>query len=260
MNDPGWTITADSDDPVVATAIHAGHALGVEIMPFVALDEATRLREEDPFTDRWLTIAGNQIAVERSRFEVDLNRPRDEAVYLDADAAWGLDLWTGPLPADRVEAAIVTYDAFYRDLGALCDDVAARHPRFVVLDLHSYNHRRSGPDSPVDNPEANPEINIGTGSVDRSVWSDVVQEFSHAVGTYPFDGGHFDVRENVRFRGGHMSRWLNDRYAGRGCALAIEVKKIYMDEWTGVVDESAIVSVGDALRAATVAIREILVS
>lgn len=68
MTDPGWTITADNDDPIIATAIHAGHALGVEIMPFVALDEATRLREEDPFTDRWLSIADNRIQVVRVAF------------------------------------------------------------------------------------------------------------------------------------------------------------------------------------------------
>lgn len=256
----GWTITAGSDDPVIATAIHAGHDLRPEIAPFVALDEQTRLREEDPFTDRWLSIAGNQIQVMRSRFEVDLNRPRDEAVYIDPEAAWGLDLWTIPLPARVIEDSIASYDAFYRDLGALCDGVASEHPRFVVLDLHSYNHRRGGPDAPVDDPEANPEINVGTGSIDRSVWGDVIDAFSDAVGTYPFDGGHIDVRENVRFRGGYMSRWLNDRYAGRGCALAIEVKKIYMDEWTGQPDEGVVVNVGDALQEAAIAVRGVLES
>ena len=40
--------------------------------------------------------------------------------------------------------------------------------------------------------------------------------------------------------------------------LAVEVKKIYMDEWTGQGDESVIVSVGEALAAATVAVREYL--
>ena len=46
-----------------------------------------------------------------------------------------------------------------------------------------------------------------------------------------------DVRENVRFRGGELSRWVNERYRDRGCALAIEFKKMFMDEWTGTVDE-----------------------
>ena len=38
------------DGPIVATAIHAGHALHPEIAALIALDEAIRMREEDPFT------------------------------------------------------------------------------------------------------------------------------------------------------------------------------------------------------------------
>ena len=130
-----------------------------------------------------------------------------------------------------------------------------REERFVVLDLHSYNHRRGGPDAPVDDPELNPEINVGTGSVERPRWDDIVDTFSDALRHFPFDGGHLDVRENVRFRGGQMSRWTNDRYAGRGCALAIEVKKIYMDEWSGEPFEPVIVTIGDALVVAAEAVR-----
>jgi hypothetical protein len=53
-----------------------------------------------------------------------------------------------------------------------------------------------------------------------------------------------------------MSRWINDRYAGRGCALAIEVKKIYMDEWSGEAFEPVIVTIGDALVVAAEAVRD----
>jgi len=258
MTGLGWTIVSDPDDPIIATAIHAGHEVRPGLTPFVALDEAVRLREEDPFTDRWLPVAGNQIALQQSRFEVDLNRPRDAAVYLDADAAWSLDVWTEPLSDEVVEESLASYDAFYRDLGEVCDAVAAAHRRFVVIDLHSYNHRRGGPDAPVDDPAANPEINVGTGSVDRSVWGDVVDAFESTMREFPFDGGHLDVRENVKFKGGYLSRWINDRYAGRGCALAIEVKKIFMDEWTGEPDEAVIGTVGDALYSATDAVRGVI--
>lgn len=255
MSDPGWTIVTDPADPVVATAIHAGHVIRPDVLARSALDDGVRLREEDPFTDRWLAIAGNQINVERSRFELDVNRPRDAAVYLDADAAWSLDLWTSPLPPDVVERSLAIYDTFYEDLAGVCDAVASEHEKFVVLDLHAYNHRRGGPDAPVDDPELNPEINVGTGSVDRPEWDDIVATFSYALRQFPFDGGHLDVRENVRFRGGHMSRWINDRYAGRGCALAIEAKKIYMDEWSGEPLEPVIVTIGEALVVAAEAVR-----
>ncbi|HZA86643.1 MAG TPA: hypothetical protein VE466_07175, partial [Acidimicrobiales bacterium] len=42
----------DAPQPVVTTAIHAGHDLRPEVADFVMVDEATRLREEDRFTDR----------------------------------------------------------------------------------------------------------------------------------------------------------------------------------------------------------------
>ena len=61
-------------------------------------------------------------------------------------------------------------------------------------------------------------------------------------------GRRLDVRENVRFRGGYFSRWVHEQYPGRGCALAIEFKKTFMDEWTGVVDDDHVAQLGDALR------------
>lgn len=257
MIDNGWAITT-GDDAVVATAIHAGHALRPEIAALSAIPEETRTREEDPHTDEWLWFTPNTIAVSTSRFEFDLNRSRTAAVYRQPEDAWGLELWTRPLSDAQVSRSLEKYDGFYRDLAAVCDDIAEKYPRFVLLDLHSYNHRRRGPDAAVDDPEENPEINIGTGSVDHQIWQDVIDVFAGALAAHPFDGGHLDVRENVRFRGGHMSRWLNDRYGSRGCALAIEVKKFYMDEWTGQPDEAAVVSVGEALAVAAAATREMI--
>jgi N-formylglutamate amidohydrolase len=249
---------AVGEGPIVATAIHAGHDLRPEIAGLLMLPEPDRLREEDPFTDQWLWIGDQAMSVPTSRFEVDLNRPRSKAVYQTSDDAWGLQLWREALSEQAIERSLSMYDAFYTALGDLLDGVATEHERFVLLDLHSYNHRRGGPDAPVDDPELNPEINVGTGSLDRQAWSDVVVAFTEGLAGYPFDGGNLDVRENVRFKGGHMSAWINDRYAGRGCALAVEVKKFYMDEWTGEPDEGVVVTVGDALAAAAGAVRDLL--
>lgn len=254
MTEPAWQIVT-GDGPIIATAIHAGHSLRTEVAELTALTDDERLREEDPFTDRWVGNGDASIAVDRSRFEVDLNRARDISVYQQPDDAWGLELWTSPPSAELVAASLDVYDEFYRDLAAMCDAAAAANGRFVVFDLHSYNHRRRGADAPVDDPEANPEINVGTGTVDRALWGAVVDAFSEGMREHPFDGGYLDVRENVRFKGGFMSRWINERYVGRGCALAIEMKKIYMDEWTGEPYESMIAGIGDALHAAFGAVR-----
>ncbi len=254
MSGVRWEV-ARGDDPILATAIHAGHELRPEVAARCVIPEEIRLREEDPFTDQWLWYAANSIAVSASRFELDLNRPREATIYSSPQDAWGLELWDRPLPDDLVKRTQEIYDSFYADLADVCDEMAAEFPGFVVFDIHSYNQRRQGPDAPVDDPTANPEVNVGTGSVDRDRWGDVVETFIESLARHPFDGGHLDVRENVRFRGGHMSRWINSKYAGRGCTIAIEVKKIYMDEWTGQPDDAVIVAVGEALAVAAAAVR-----
>ena len=82
--------------------------------------------------------------------------------------------------------------------------------------------------------------------------------FAKAVATHPFDNGHLDVRENVKFKGGQMTRWINERYGARGCSIAVEVKKFYMNEWSGELDESITLDVGAVLGSAAEAVRNTL--
>lgn len=222
--------------PLVTTAIHAGHDLRPAVAERLGLDEGTRLREEDPYTDRLTVAGGAAVVVHRSRFEVDLNRPRDGAVYRTPEMAWGLDLWREHLPDQEVEHSLSLHDAFYRALAVRLDDLAAHGP-FIVLDLHSYNHRRDGADAAAAPEAENPEVNLGTGSLDRHRWGHVVDRFMQDMKSRPVKDRHLDVRENVRFRGGHLAGWVHERYDGVGCALAIEFKKVFMDEWTGEADD-----------------------
>jgi hypothetical protein len=41
----------------------------------------------------WTNIADNQIITHHSRFEFDLNRPPEKAIYLLPSDAWDLQLW-----------------------------------------------------------------------------------------------------------------------------------------------------------------------
>ena len=123
--------------PLLATAIHAGAEMRPSLLPYCALTSSERLREEDPFTDRLAAFADNQLIGLRSRFEVDLNRSRDKAVYRVPADAWGLQLWRHPLPAVEVEASLEAYDHFYAMLGETVAAMLSRHPRIVVYDIHS---------------------------------------------------------------------------------------------------------------------------
>lgn len=246
--DTAFLFGPTADVPIVTTAIHAGHDLRPEIAARIALDEHTLLREEDPFTDRIATAGGTRVVVSRSRFEVDLNRPRDKAVYTTPDTAWGLEVWAEPLPGIEIERSLWIHDDFYDRMAAHLDELARQGP-FVVLDVHSYNHRRGGPDASPEPQEGNPEVNVGTGSLDHRRWGELIGGFMDDLRSQEVRSHRLDVRENVRFQGGHLSRWVHERYDGTGCALALEFKKDFMDEWTGEPDDGHIRELTAALAA-----------
>lgn len=252
--DVPWSIEV-GDGPVVAAAIHSGHELRPDVAEWMAVGDADRLREEDPLTGLWTTIGDSAIRVFRSRFEMDVNRPRDEAIAFSADASWGLDLWRGRPPEHVIDRSLEEYDAFYRDMEKLFDRLTREWNSVLVLDLHSYNYRREGPDRPPSSIIGNPEINVGTGSLDRERWATLVDGFIAALRRQKYRHRELDVRENVKFRGGYFSRWLHERYQDKVCVLALEFKKIFMDEWMGTADIIGLEDIRVALKNAAASIR-----
>lgn len=237
-----WTVE-HGDSPLVATAIHAGHALRPEVEAGLALPESARLREEDPLTDLFASVAPTVVRVQRSRFEVDLNRPRDASVYRTPDDAWGLEVWEQAPSDELVARSLAIYDSFYGSMRELIGGLVARWGRVVVYDLHSYNHRRDGADAAPDDPNENPELNLGTGTMDRARWGDVVEAFVESA-----SASGLDVRENVKFQGGNFAEWLHGTFPTTVCVLSLEMKKTFMDEWASEADVLAIERVRAALR------------
>ncbi len=235
MHDLGrwWTVQRGSG-PIVATAIHDGHELRPEIAAAMKLSDAGRLREEDPFTGQAVQGVPTHVIAHRSRFEFDLNRGADGAIYQTADQCWGLDVWHEPLGPRLVTTSLAIHAAYYRMLAGLLDEIAAEHDKFVLIDVHSYNHRRDGPDGVPTDPAAAPDVNIGTFSMPRDEWAFLLDPLMEAMRGFDFNGRRLDVRENVAFQGkGEQTRFVHDRYSGHGCAIALEFKKFFMDEWTG---------------------------
>ena len=171
-----WKITKGYS-PVVAAAIHDGHHVREEVSRILALTEAERLREEDPFTAIWTGVAETRIIGLHSRFEVDLNRTREKAVYIKPKDAWGLHVWKERPDEQLIRRSLAGYDAFYSEVRSLLTDIAQHFKHFVVFDLHSYNHRRKGPSAPPADAEGNPEVNVGTGNMDRQKWGPLIQRF-----------------------------------------------------------------------------------
>jgi len=235
MNDTKWHLV-EGDGPIIAVANHDGHELRDELAALMLLSEEDRLREEDPHTGDWTRIAPTQIIAKHSRFEIDLNRSRDQAVYCTPEDAWGLNLWKDPLEDQVIARSLQVYDDYYSELFRICSSKEKQYGKFVILDLHSYNHRRNGPDGPAADQETNPEVNLGTGTMDRSKWSSLVDRFMTDLKAFDFNGRSLDVRENIKFVGRGLPSWTHTTFPDSGCALAIEFKKFFMDEWTGKVD------------------------
>ncbi len=248
MTDTIWRWSR-GEGPLVATAIHDGHEVRSDALRIMAISEADRLREEDPFTGKWTMVAPTRVVGLRSRFEVDLNRPRETAVYRIPADAWGLEVWREPPGEALIRESLAEYDLFYEALRGLYEDLQNRYGRFVVFDLHTYNHRRRGPDGPMEDPFANPQVNVGTGTLhNRDAWAPLIDRFISDLSNFPFPDGPLDVRENVKFKGGNHGRWTHENFPEAGCVVSVEFKKFFMDEWTGVPDPGLLEAVGAALR------------
>jgi len=246
--------------PVIGAALHAGHKVHRDIKGLLALSEADRLREEDPYTEEWARFCDSWIIVNRSRFELDLNRPQAQTVYSMSAESWGQKVWRKKLPSPLMERSLKEHAEFYLELDAFLHRCVRRYGTFVILDLHSYNHRRGGPDAIPSDPATAPELNIGTGSMNREYWAPIVDRFTQDMRTFDFSGKHLDVRENVNFKGRYLAEYVHRHFPTTGCVLALEFKKTFMDEWSGTADMEAVDARGRALQAAIKGLYEVLAS
>lgn len=256
----GFIEVHQGDGPIVSVAIHDGHMVRESVADQLALTSAERLREEDSYTGLWTSIAPTRVVGLRSRFEVDLNRKLHRCVYQTPHDAWGLNVWKQPLDEDAVTQSRSLYVDFYSKMHELLSDIQRRHGTFFVYDFHAYNHRRDGPNQPSSAAIDNPQINVCTGGMDLLRCEPVVQTFVDTMQSFDFPGGPLDVRRNVRFRATRFSRWVHENFPGVGISLGIEIKKFFMDEWTGELYPELHSAIGNALASTVQPISELLPS
>ena len=222
--------------PVIATAVHAGHSVRDDLAPRLALSSAERRREEDPLTDLLAGAGDSVFRAQVSRFEVDLNRPVDDAVYLEPSDAWGLTVWRDRPTDAMVEESLAMRGRFYDLMSGWIEQAIADHGRVLLLDLHSFNHRRDGPEAPPAAQDGNPDIDLGLTTADEVRFGGVVEALWQGL-EGEAAGRPLDIRRNVRFEdGGHWPEWVFATYGEHVCAVTLEYKKIFMDEWTAQAD------------------------
>lgn len=219
------------DSPLIALALHDGHYIPPEVLAYINLSENERFREEDPYTAYMADLPVNKVIVNTSRFYVDLNRFEDQAIYKQPKDAWGLHVWKSEFPTELEAKQLDYYHQFYSEMDSLMQNVIQNHGYFIILDIHSYNHRRENATLEAEKSE-NPEINIGSEN-NHSKWRSAISNYTNFLSRCTINGHSPDVRENIKFKGGGFSQWVNQHYTEQGCIISIEFKKTFMDEWTG---------------------------
>ena len=227
-----------ADSPYWAFAVHDGHQVDSIAEQFILLDETQRLREEDPYTASISELPVNQLVVGTSRFQLDVNRKQEDAVYLRPEQAWGLSVWKDTLPSTVLEQLYEDYQDFYRQIDRYIQQTIEQHGFFIVFDVHTYNAQRISEEEPVDK-HANPQINLGT-QYNQERWRPVVDRFVESVRNQQLLGDPIDIRENVKFKGGNLAQHILRKFGNHGCVLSIEFRKDFMNEWTGQPYQPAI--------------------
>ncbi|MGB5977534.1 MAG: N-formylglutamate amidohydrolase [Cyclobacteriaceae bacterium] len=232
--------------PLIAFAIHDGHEVRENLASRYNLSNHERLREEDPYTGIFAQISPCRMIGKRSRFETDLNRAPENAVYQKPEDAWGLNVWKESPTEEMVSESMSLYNDFYAHAHTLISRIIERFGFAIIYDIHSYNYKRESPDKEAD-PQKNPEINMGTENNNRDKWQPVIDRMMEVMRGGNYMGRSLDVRENVKFGGGYLSKWVNDNFGDKCLTLSIEFKKFFMDEWKGVGTDKEINTLKDIL-------------
>lgn len=251
LQDPRWEVRY-GHGPVLATAVHAGHLMRPDVASRTALSDEARLREEDPLTDVLATVGDHLFVSRTSRFEVDLNRPTSEAVYRVPSDAWGLELWNEELPDAVIEMSLAQHADFYAGMTRWIESLIERHGTILLLDIHSFNHRRENDAGARVADESLPDIDLGLSTADRDRFGSVIDALWTGLSEIRLGDDAIDVRENVRFPdGGNWPEWVFATYGEHVCTITLEYKKVFMDEWSGHADISKLLGLQAGLARAT---------
>lgn len=224
-DDYSFTLKIDSYVPYLCGAVHDGHQFRKELWANCLHSEYDRWFEEDPCTKEMVRTHPIVIAGCDSRFEYDLNRAPEVAIYEDA---WGKQLWKEQLPEEQKATSLQKHHNFYKVVHALVEQLESKFGSLVVYDMHSYNWRRWDREVPV--------INLGTVNVDNQRFGAEIQSWSASLGGIQLPHG-IESTSNINdtFQGnGYFLKYITSHF-NNTLVLATEFKKIYCDERTGVI-------------------------
>lgn len=221
--DGSFSIAIDDYVPFVCAAIHNGGNLREDLRGKCALNKFERWYEEDPFTGLFISALPIRLVCHASRYEFDLNRHPQEAIY---DEAWGKQVWQQSLSKEEKNVSIKRHNNFYVVLDELLKVLTKKHGACLVYDIHSFNFRRI-------EKESIPVFNVGTTEILSKKFRPHINSWLDELQKIKLPGISTTAKENDVFFGrGHFLKHITKKFKNV-LVLATEVKKIYCDELSG---------------------------
>lgn len=236
--DYSFTLKIDSYSYFLCGAVHDGHQFRKELWDNCLHTEYERWYEEDPFTKQMVQGMPMVIAGCDSRFEYDLNRAPDTAIYEDA---WGKQLWRSPLQQKYKEISLAKHSAFYEVVHALVKKMEALFGAAIVYDMHSYNWKRW--DRPV------PVVNLGTSNIDNVRFSAFAKAWASQLGAIKLPNDILTTTAiNDTFQGnGYFLKYITANF-DETLVLATEFSKIYCDEYEYIIYPEVVKAIEEQLK------------
>ena len=236
--DYSFTLKIESYVPYACAAIHDGHQFRKELWENCLHSEYDRWYEEDPETKNMVLSHPIVIAGCDSRFEYDLNRPPEEAVF---ETAWGKQLWKNSLSAEMKNKSLQKHENFYKVVQALIAKLESKFGVCVVYDMHSYNWQRWDREVPT--------WNLGTSNIDNQRFGDVVESWRESLSEIQLPNNIKQTAKiNDTFQGnGYFLKFITNNFKNT-LVLATEIAKVYCDEVNQIMFPEVVETVANSLK------------
>ncbi|WP_179345339.1 N-formylglutamate amidohydrolase [Winogradskyella ursingii] len=236
--DYSFTLKIEKYVHYACAAIHDGHQFRKELWDNCLHTAYERWYEEDPETMSMVTSHPIVLAGLDSRFEYDLNRTPEEAVF---ETAWGKQLWKTPLPESQIEKSLKKHANFYKVVKVLIDKLEEKFGVCVVYDMHSYNWKRWDREVPT--------WNLGTSNIDNRRFGNEVESWRKALSEIELPHGIKQTAAvNDTFQGnGYFLKFITNNFENT-LVLATEIAKVYCDEYKQIMFPEVIDAVSNQLK------------
>ncbi|RKE95413.1 N-formylglutamate amidohydrolase [Ichthyenterobacterium magnum] len=237
-NDYSLTLKIDKYVHYTCAAVHDGHQFRKELWDNCIHTEYERWYEEDPETKSMVISHPIVLASMDSRFEYDLNRDPEHAVF---ETAWGKQLWHKPLSNEMKTKSLQKHENFYKVVHALINKLESKFGVCVVYDMHSYNWKRWDREVPT--------WNLGTSNIDNKRFGDAVESWRQSLGDMQLPNNIKSTSKiNDTFQGnGYFLKYITQNFKNT-LVLATEIAKVYCDEYNQINYPEVVTAVEQELR------------